>query len=99
MLLGPLAATLTEKILRRPPKAEQEADDFSDASGSVLIIGFGRFGQIVSQCLLTQGVDVTAIDDDSEMIDAAGRFGFKVYYGDGRAARRAARGRAPDACR
>ena len=24
-----------------------------------------------------------AIDDDSEMIDAAARFGFKVYYGDG----------------
>jgi monovalent cation:proton antiporter-2 (CPA2) family protein len=83
MLLGPLTATLTEKILRRHPKSEQEADDFSGASGSVLIIGFGRFGQIVSQCLLTQGVDVTAIDSDPEMIDAAGRFGFRVYYGDG----------------
>lgn len=83
MLIGPLTATLTEKLLRRHPKSEQQADDFSDASGSVLIVGFGRFGQIVSQCLLTQGVDVTAIDDDPEMIDAAGRFGFKVYYGDG----------------
>jgi voltage-gated potassium channel Kch len=83
MLLGPLAAMLTEKILARAPKTEQEADDFSDASGSVLIIGFGRFGQVVSQCFLSQGVDVTAIDNDSEMIDAAGRFGFKVYYGDG----------------
>ena len=66
-----------------PRKHEQQADDFSDASGSVLIIGFGRFGQVVAQCLLSQGVDVTAIDDDSEMIDAAGRFGFKLYYGDG----------------
>ena len=50
----------------------------------MLIIGFGRFGQIVSQCLLTQGIDVTAVDTDTEMIDAAGRFGFKVYFGDGR---------------
>ena len=83
MLLGPLVATWTEKLLRRAPKSEQAADDFSDASGSVLIIGFGRFGQVVAQCLLSQGVDVTAIDDDSEMIDAAGRFGFKLYYGDG----------------
>ncbi len=83
MLLGPLTATLTEKLLRRVPKSEQETDDFSGASGSVLIIGFGRFGQIVSQCLLTQGVDVTAIDHDPEMIESAGRFGFKVYYGDG----------------
>lgn len=83
MLLGPLTATLTERLLRRHPKSEQQADDFSGASGSVLIIGFGRFGQIVSQCLLTQGVDVTAIDDDPEMIESAGRFGFRVYYGDG----------------
>ena len=82
MFLGPLAATLTEKILARAPKEEQAAD-FSDASGSVLIIGFGRFGQVVAQSLLSQGVDVTAIDNDSEMIDAAGRFGFKLYYGDG----------------
>ena len=33
MLLGPLVATWTEKLLRRAPKSEQEADDFSDASG------------------------------------------------------------------
>ncbi len=51
MLLGPFAASLTEKILARAPKTEQQADDFSDASGSVLIIGFGRFGQVVAQCL------------------------------------------------
>ena len=83
MLLGPLVASLTETLLRRP-QPEQAADDFSEASGGVLIIGFGRFGQIVSQCLLTQGIDVTAVDTDTEMIDAAGRFGFKVYFGDGR---------------
>jgi len=49
----------------------------------VLVIGFGRFGQIVSQYLLAENVDVTAIDTDAEMIQVAGRFGFKVYYGDG----------------
>jgi glutathione-regulated potassium-efflux system protein KefB len=49
----------------------------------VLLVGFGRFGQIASQYLLTEGIDVTAIDTDPEMIENAGRFGFKVYYGDG----------------
>src|SRR5262249_58153960 len=62
---------------------QQEPDDFSDARGSVLIIGFGRFGQIAAQCLLAEGIDVTTIDNDPEMIQNAGRFGFKVYYGDG----------------
>jgi glutathione-regulated potassium-efflux system protein KefB len=49
----------------------------------VLIIGFGRFGQLVSQPLLARGVDVSLIEIDVDMIRAAGNFGFKVYYGDG----------------
>lgn len=51
--------------------------------GSVLLIGFGRFGQVASQGLLARGVDVSIIDTDVEMIRAAADFGFKVYYGDG----------------
>jgi len=84
MLLGPLVATLTETLLRRfRPLDAREPDDFSDARGSVLVIGFGRFGQIVSQCLLAEAIDVTTIDNDPEMIQDAAGFGFKVYYGDG----------------
>jgi monovalent cation:proton antiporter-2 (CPA2) family protein len=84
MLLGPLIATLTEALLRRfKPLDAREADDFSDARGSVLVIGFGRFGQIVSQCLLAEAIDVTTIDNDPGMIQDAAGFGFKVYYGDG----------------
>jgi glutathione-regulated potassium-efflux system protein KefB len=49
----------------------------------VLIIGFGRFGQVVSQPLLARDVDISIIDADVDMIRAAGNFGFKVYYGDG----------------
>jgi glutathione-regulated potassium-efflux system protein KefB len=84
MMLGPAVASGTEALLRRfAQDAEQEPDDFAEVKGSVLVIGFGRFGQIVSQCLLAEGVDVTAIDTNPEMIRQAGRFGFKVYYGDG----------------
>ncbi len=52
-------------------------------SGDVLIIGFGRFGQIASQALLARGHKIATIDTDTDMIRAAGQFGFKVYYGDG----------------
>jgi glutathione-regulated potassium-efflux system protein KefB len=84
MLLGPLVATLTDGLVRQWTGPDfREPDDFSDASGSVLVIGFGRFGQIVSQCLLAEGIDVTAIDNDPEMLESVARFGFKVYYGDG----------------
>jgi glutathione-regulated potassium-efflux system protein KefB len=33
--------------------------------------------------LLLEGTEVTAIDNDLEMIEAAEKFGFKVYFGDG----------------
>ena len=49
----------------------------------MLIIGFGRFGQVMSQSLLARDVDVTIIDTDIEMIRSAEEFGFKIYYGDG----------------
>lgn len=52
-------------------------------TGSILMIGFGRFGQVTSQLLLARGVDVTIIDNDIDMIQNAEKFGFKIYYGDG----------------
>jgi glutathione-regulated potassium-efflux system protein KefB len=84
MVLGPPIAALTRMALRRLGDGSQrETDDFDGAKGTVLLIGFGRFGQIVAQCLLAEGIDVVTIDNDPEMIENAGRFGFKVYYGDG----------------
>lgn len=67
-------------------KDEQSLDGVTVAdglSGSVLVIGFGRFGQVTSQLLLARGVDVTIIDTDINMIQSAEKFGFKIYYGDG----------------
>jgi glutathione-regulated potassium-efflux system protein KefB len=50
---------------------------------NALVIGFGRFGQVASQHLLLRGIDVSIIENDTEMIRVAADFGFKVYYGDG----------------
>ncbi|MGU3496559.1 monovalent cation:proton antiporter-2 (CPA2) family protein [Xanthobacteraceae bacterium A53D] len=85
MMIGPLAFAGIEWLLPRLKReaVEPEPDDFSDAGGQVLVIGFGRFGQVVSQCLLAENVGVTIIDNDVEMIQSAGRFGVHIYYGDG----------------
>jgi len=85
MLMGPPVAALTDAALARFGRGRRlpEPDDFNGVRGAALIIGFGRFGQLVSQCLLAESVDVVTIDNDPEMITNAGRFGFKVYYGDG----------------
>ncbi|MFN3672394.1 MAG: monovalent cation:proton antiporter-2 (CPA2) family protein [Bosea sp. (in: a-proteobacteria)] len=84
MLLGPVLAKLIDGFLLSRATTETMAEDFEGAAGaSVVVIGFGRFGQIVTQALLLQHIDVTVIDSDVERIRSAAKFGFKVYYGDG----------------
>ncbi|QDP20604.1 sodium:proton exchanger [Sphingomonas xanthus] len=50
---------------------------------SVIVVGYGRFGQTVAQMLMAKGVGVTLIDKKPQQIEQSGRFGTKVYYGDG----------------
>ncbi|MEO5807433.1 monovalent cation:proton antiporter-2 (CPA2) family protein [Devosia sp.] len=68
------------------PKATQSMVGVEVAEGlneRILVIGFGRFGQITSQALLGQGHRLSIIDNDTDMIRVAAQFGMKVYYGDG----------------
>ena len=65
------------------PGALGERDAPVADGANALIIGYGRFGQTVGQMLAIQGISLTLIDRDSEMIDTAANFGAKVYYGDG----------------
>lgn len=51
--------------------------------GSALVIGYGRFGQIVAQMLHAVDCSVTLIDKKPGQIELSGRFNTKVYYGDG----------------
>lgn len=88
MLLGPIVSKVVDGYAHRLEQQKKLAgpridEDFSDAKGQALVIGFGRFGQLVNQMLLTSGTGVTVIDNDIEMIEAAGSFGFKVFFGDG----------------
>lgn len=53
------------------------------AEGQVLVVGYGRVGQIVSQILRGSNISVTAIDNDPARIETAREFGAKVFYGDG----------------
>jgi monovalent cation:proton antiporter-2 (CPA2) family protein len=54
------------------------------AHAKAIVIGFGRFGQTVSQMLMGHGISVTLIDVKPAQIELSGTFGAKVYYGDGR---------------
>ena len=51
--------------------------------GSVIVVGYGRFGQTVAQMLMAKNISVTLIDKKQDQIELSEEFGFKVYYGDG----------------
>jgi glutathione-regulated potassium-efflux system protein KefB len=83
MVLTPLLVSAVRRVLPRNVESMDDIDVARDLSGRVLMIGFGRFGQVASQALLARGIEVAIIDTDTEMIRSAANFGYKVYYGDG----------------
>ncbi len=84
MALTPVLIMLSDRLPRSRDDTRLDGIDMADhLSGSVLVIGFGRFGPVASQALVSRGIDTAIIDNDPDMIRAAARFGFKIYYGDG----------------
>lgn len=58
-------------------------EDYSDAGGRALVIGFGRFGQVVTQALRRHDISVTILDVDAERVREAQEFGSRIHFGDG----------------
>nr|WP_312322022.1 monovalent cation:proton antiporter-2 (CPA2) family protein [Acinetobacter oleivorans] len=84
MVLTPIVGIIFKRFTQTKADVSLENVNIAEGlSGSVLMIGFGRFGQVTSQLLLARGVDVTIIDNNTDMIRNAEKFGFKIYYGDG----------------
>jgi len=83
MVMTPIFVLAHDRLM---PKAQVNAEGLpapEDDGDAVLVIGFGRFGQVVSQPLFASGYRVSIIDIDAEMITTATGMGFKVWFGDG----------------
>jgi len=83
MATTPFLMMATRRIREEPERSSDGFETPNEDGASAIVIGYGRFGQTVAQMLLAQGLSVSLIDRDVEMIEAAGSFGAKVYYGDG----------------
>jgi glutathione-regulated potassium-efflux system ancillary protein KefC len=64
-------------------RTDKRPDDPIDQHRKIVILGYGRFGQIVTRMLRAQGFEMTLIDDDPVQIEVVRKFGVKVFYGDG----------------
>jgi voltage-gated potassium channel Kch len=84
MVLTPGAFILLERVVlpRVTERAPEREQDEIHETGTVVIAGYGRFGQMVGRMLRANRIPMTILDLDPEIVDIVGRLGIKVYYGD-----------------
>jgi len=86
MLLTPLLLVAADRwwipILAGQARRAGVEEIHEPQSGSVVIAGFGRYGQIVGRVLFANGIAPTVLDHDAEAIEALRKFGWRVHYGD-----------------
>lgn len=85
-LTSPVVIWAERRMDKKAMQTPQKDSEFEDKAPEVLILGFGRFGQVTGRILAANHIAFTALDKDAEHIEFVRRFGNKVFYGD--AARR-----------
>ena len=83
MALTPLMIILHDRLAPKSAASLEGMEAAKDLSAPILLVGCGRFGQIVSQPLLERGHKLSIIETDAQAIRDGRDFGFQVYYGDG----------------
>ncbi|KQT41379.1 MULTISPECIES: monovalent cation:proton antiporter-2 (CPA2) family protein [unclassified Methylophilus] len=80
MLTTPILLLLYDRFLSL--QCSERPKDAIPENNSVIIAGFGRFGQIVGRVLVAKGITPTLIDNDPNQVDLMRDFGWRCYYGD-----------------
>lgn len=85
MAATPLIVALNERWLvprLAPEDGRREETPDEDESPKVVIIGFGRFGQMVGRILHSAGIPFTALEANPCQVDFVRRYGHRIYYAD-----------------
>ena len=80
MAITPLILILHRRFGAQPAETP-EADTF-DEHHPILVVGMGRFGQIVNSMLQMSGHSTTIIDLDPTTVAGFNRYGTKTHFGD-----------------
>ena len=80
MAITPLILILHRRFAAQPAQT-READTF-DEHHPILVVGMGRFGQIVNSMLQMSGHSTTVIDLDPTTVAGLNRYGIKTHFGD-----------------
>ncbi|AIJ07923.1 MULTISPECIES: glutathione-regulated potassium-efflux system protein KefB [Edwardsiella] len=85
MVTTPLLMQALDRLLaQRLNPAEESAEKpyVADDEPQVILVGFGRFGQVIGRLLMANQTRVTVLERDVSVVSMMRRYGYKVYYGD-----------------
>jgi len=74
-----------DKILTRRINDGEDHDEkpfVDDDQPQVIVVGFGRFGQVVARLLMANQKRITVLERDISAVSLMRKYGYKVYYGD-----------------
>lgn len=85
MAMTPLLLLVFDKLIL--PRFEIAGEETTgeapfDQNHPVLILGYGRIGQIIGRLLEAQGIQTTLIDNNGDHIQFLKQFHHRVFYGD-----------------
>ena len=82
MAITPLVLVLYQRFGNPAPAGEAREADTFDEQHPILVVGMGRFGQIVNSMLQMSGHSTTVIDLDPTTVAGLNRYGTKTHFGD-----------------
>ncbi|WP_426785515.1 glutathione-regulated potassium-efflux system protein KefB [Rahnella variigena] len=85
MMTTPLLMQWVDRILVRRYNDGEESDEkhfVQDDEPQVIIVGFGRFGQVIGRLLMANKMRITVLERDISAVGLMRTYGYKVYYGD-----------------
>ncbi|AUX71294.1 glutathione-regulated potassium-efflux system protein KefB [Erwinia pyrifoliae] len=85
MMTTPLLMKGVDNILKHrfnEVDDSQEKPFVEDDKPQVIVVGFGRFGQVVARLLMANERRITVLERDISAVSLMRRYGYKVYYGD-----------------
>ncbi|EBX6305828.1 glutathione-regulated potassium-efflux system protein KefB [Salmonella enterica subsp. enterica serovar Enugu] len=85
MMTTPLLMKGIDKWLSRRLNGPEENDEkpwVEDDKPQVIVVGFGRFGQVIARLLMANKMRITVLERDISAVNLMRKYGYKVYYGD-----------------
>ena len=85
MMTTPLLMKGIDRLLaRRFNETDENAEKHfvEDDQPQVIVVGFGRFGQVIGRLLMANNKRITVLERDISAVSLMRKYGYKVYYGD-----------------